>query len=172
MADLVATIEKGKMNEVPTKFNENDGIKLQKVLKGTNTKRVRQDIQKKVDRYLEFHKYVSTLNTRLKELRAEIEPYMDEKGLERIYGDKQEGSIDIVYQQRPEVNARYTTYDMNKVSKVISRKQLEMCLTKVVDREMIDYLIATDMIDKKQEKQLSECKKIVESKTFTVKRNG
>jgi uncharacterized protein YhaN len=123
--------------------------KLSKVKKGTvkmkipGTKaRIRKDIQEKVDAYLELDAQLKAIEKQLKQLRNEIEPYMDEHGLKRIDGTNG-GYIELVETNRAIVTSRYTSYNLDGVLSLLDEEAKKQCIVKVVDKDVLELLVKT-----------------------------
>jgi hypothetical protein len=106
---------------------------------------IKKDIQKKVDKYLDLHKLYKELEHRLAALRDDIEPYMEEKGIVAIEGTNG-ASIEIVPQNRTTVTSVYTTYDIEGVEPLLDMKAKEQCITRVVDRDVLELLVKTNQV--------------------------
>lgn len=110
---------------------------------------VRKDIQAKVDKYVELHSLQKKLEARLKELRQDIEPYMLEKNIMRIEDTKGTGAIVTERSQRPEVTAKYTTYNVMDIEPFLDDPELQkFCITRVVDRDSLEYLVKSGQVSR------------------------
>lgn len=127
---------------------------------------VRKDIQAKVDKYVELHTLQRKLEARLKELRGDIEPYMHKKNIMRIEDTKGTGAIVTEFSQRPEVTARYTTYELVDVMPFLDSDLEKFCITKVVDRDALEYLIKSKQVDR----EVLDCKQTKEVNKLIVKK--
>lgn len=109
---------------------------------------VRKDIQAKVDKYVELHSLQKKLEARLKELRQDIEPYMLDKNIMRIEDTKGAGAIVTERSQRPEVTAKYTTYNVMDVEPFLDPELEKFCITRVVDRDSLEYLVKSGQVSR------------------------
>lgn len=109
---------------------------------------VRKDIQAKVDKYVELHSLQKKLEARLKELRQDIEPYMLNKNIMRIEDTKGTGAIVTERSQRPEVTAKYTTYNVMDVEPFLDPELEKFCITRVVDRDSLEYLVKSGQVSR------------------------
>ena len=104
--------------------------------------RIRKDIQEKVDAYIELDAQYKAIEKQLKQLRKDIEPYMDEHGIKRIDGTEG-GYIEIVDTNRAIVTSRYTSYDLDGVLSLLDGEAKKQCVVKVVDKDMLELLVKT-----------------------------
>lgn len=109
---------------------------------------VRKDIQAKVDKYVELHTLQKKLEARLKELRQDIEPYMHDRNILRIEDTKGTGAIVAELSHRPEVTARYTTYNVMDVEPFLDPELEKFCITRVVDRDSLEYLVKSGQVSR------------------------
>ncbi len=125
--------------------------------------RVRQDIQAKVDEYIEMDAVMKKMQAELKKLRKEIEPYMEERGLTVIQGSER-GSISLMPRVMPVMNARYTSYDKNGVISLLDDEAIEQCIVEVVDKDVLELLVKTN----KAPKEVHQYKVVNETRAFTI----
>lgn len=104
--------------------------------------RIRKDIQEKVDMYIELDAQYKAIEKQLKQLRKEIEPYMDEQGIKRIDGTNG-GYIELVDTNRAILTSRYTSYDLNGVLSLLDEEAKKQCVVKVVDKDVLELLVKT-----------------------------
>lgn len=100
---------------------------------------IKKDIQSKVDEHIQLHAEMKALEKRLKQLREEIEPYMEEKGLNSIAGSEG-GSIQRIEQNRPEITSRYTLYNYEDIEPRLSPPAKKKCIVKVIDGDAVKAL--------------------------------
>lgn len=127
---------------------------------------IRKDIQAKVDKYLELHTLQRKLEARLKELKQDIEPYMLDKNLLRVEDSKGTGAIAIEVSRRAEVTANYSSYQVTDVEPYLDSNLEKMCITKVVDRDALEYLVRSGQVDR----SVLDLKVTKECNRFTVKK--
>jgi hypothetical protein len=101
---------------------------------------VAAEIQLAVDKYVELYKLCKETEGKMEALRAAIEPYMQESGLSAI--DATDGSAFVSFgvSERPVMNARYTTYELEEVSSFLTSAQRRRCVVEVVDKEKLEAL--------------------------------
>lgn len=116
------------------------------VVKVIKKDHVKKDIQSKVDEHIQLHAEYKELEKRLKQLRDEIEPYMDEKGIVELAGTDG-GKIMRVEQSRPEVTSRYTQYDINIIEPQLPATARKKCVVKVIDADALKALGTLGEID-------------------------
>jgi chromosome segregation ATPase len=116
------------------------------VVKTTKKDHVKKDIQSKVDEHIQLHAEYKELEKRLKQLRDEIEPYMDEKDIMELSGTDG-GKIMRVEQSRPEVTSRYTKYDINIIEPQLPATARKKCVVKVIDADALKALGTLGEID-------------------------
>jgi|SRR5579875_2146196 len=101
---------------------------------------IRKDIQLAVDQYLNLYQEYKKLKDELDELKGVIEPYMNETGFTCISGTDGQGRVELTEQDRPVMNARYTTYDINEISNLLQPSVRKKCIVEVVDKEKLEAL--------------------------------
>lgn len=101
---------------------------------------VRRDIQVAVDQYLNIYQEHKKLKEQLDGLREVIQPYMDEHELPFIEATDGRGRVEVSHQERPVMNARYTTYDAAEIAQLLQPSLRKKCIVEVVDKEKLEAL--------------------------------
>jgi hypothetical protein len=101
---------------------------------------IHKDIQVAVDQYVRLYEQQKTLKEELDALRHVIEPYMKEQGLQIITATDGRARLELSQQQRPVMNARYTTYDIQDIIPLLSASVRKKCVVEVVDKEKLEAL--------------------------------
>ncbi len=121
---------------------------------------IRKDIQVAVDEYVRLYEQQKALKEELDALRGVIEPYMKEQGLPNITATDGRARLEITEQQRPVMNARYTTYDIQDIAPLLSASVRKKCVVEVVDKEKLEALhklgeVPADVLARKVTKSTS-----------------
>jgi hypothetical protein len=101
---------------------------------------VRKDMQLAVDQYLQVYQECKRLKDQLDTLKEVIEPYMHEYEFPSIEGTDGRGKVELSKQERPVMNARFTTYDVNDISTLLQPSQRKKCIVEVVDKDKLEAL--------------------------------
>lgn len=97
-------------------------------------------VQDAVDQYMEFYRVYKQLEEKMQEMRKIIEPFMKDNGVDAISDRKQTGRVQLTLQERAKMTSRYTTYDIEELSKAFDSKLVKKCLVEVVDKEKVEAL--------------------------------
>lgn len=101
---------------------------------------VKKEMQLAVDQYLSVYQDYKKLKDELDSLKEVIEPYMKENELPFIEGTDGRGKVELTLQERPAMNARYTTYDIQEIASLLSPALKKKCVVEVVDKEKLEAL--------------------------------
>lgn len=157
-----------QLNQSNTKTKEYEGKETVEIDKEVRkVKNVSSKIQSKVNKYIEIWEESKELERMLRDLRKEIEPYMEERNITAIADSEDVGTIMITSQNRVETTSRYTSYDVDEVKRYLSPELFNECVVSVIDADKmlgLSKLIDNFPID------LDEFKVRKAVKMFTVKR--
>lgn len=101
---------------------------------------IKKEMQVAIDEYLRVYKEYKRLEDALGELRQIIEPYMKEQALNSVEGSDGLGRLDLSLQQRPIMNARYTTYALEDMADCLTHALKKKCVVEVVDKDKLEAL--------------------------------
>jgi hypothetical protein len=101
---------------------------------------VNPEIQLAVDQYLNLYRQFKAIKDELDGLRKVIEPYMRENELDVILASDGRGQVERTVQERPVMNARYTTYDLAELSSLLPANVRKKCVVEVIDKERLEAL--------------------------------
>lgn len=101
---------------------------------------IKKEMQLAVDQYLNLYQAHKKLKDQVDTLREVIEPYMKENEFTFIEGTDGLGRVELTQQDRPVMNARYTTYDVQQISSFLSSALKKKCVVEVVDKEKLEAL--------------------------------
>ena len=65
---------------------------------------------------------------------------MKDHGVEAISDRKQTGRVQLTLQERAKMTSRYTTNDIEELSKAFDPKLVKKCLVEVVDKDKVEAL--------------------------------
>jgi len=99
--------------------------------------KVKSDIQKKADRYLQLHALLKKVEAEMKPLRKELEEYMDSKNLMVIAGTEG-GAISRRPSNRAITTSQFTTYDLNDISMYLPDDVKKEAVKTVVDKDVVE----------------------------------
>lgn len=102
--------------------------------------KMQKEMQLAVDRYLELYKENKRLKDEMDLLKGEIETYMQDNQLHVLEGTASSGKVERILQERPPMNSRYTTYDLNTISQFLTPSLKKKCVVEVVDKEKLESL--------------------------------
>jgi hypothetical protein len=97
-------------------------------------------VQDAVDQYVKLYQVFKQLEEKIQELRKEIEPFMKDNGTDSIPDRNHIGKVHMTVQKRAKMTSRYTTYDVDELSKALEPTVVKKCLVEVVDRDKVDAL--------------------------------
>jgi hypothetical protein len=119
---------------------------------------VKKEMQLAVDQYLSVYQEYKKMKDQVDTLREVIEPYMKENDLPFIEGTDGRGKVERTLQERPTMNARYTTYDIHEIAGLLSPALKKKCVVEVVDKDKLEALcklgeVPEDILNRKVTKQ-------------------
>lgn len=97
-------------------------------------------IQDAVDQYMELHQVSKQLEERMKTLRQAIEPFMREHAVDYIRDKNRTGKVQLTMLERATMTSRFTTYEVEAMSKALEPSALKRCLVEVVDKDKLEAL--------------------------------
>ncbi|MDB5083436.1 MAG: hypothetical protein JWN30_322 [Bacilli bacterium] len=101
---------------------------------------IQKEIQFAVDHYINVYKEYKKIKDQLDDLHGIIEPYMKENDLTSIHSSDGRGKVELLMQERPIMNARYTTYDVEQVANLLTASSKKKCIVEVVDKDKLEAL--------------------------------
>ena len=118
---------------------------------------MKKQMELHVDQYLSIYQECKKMQEQLDELREIIESYMKENKVDSLEGTRGQGKIELKQQERPIMNARYTTYSLDDISNVIPANMKKKCIVEVVDKDKLEALcklgeVSNDILQMKQTK--------------------
>jgi hypothetical protein len=110
-----------------------------------------------VDEYLSLYQESKKILEQMEQLREKIEPYMTENNLDALEGSRGQGRIERKQVERPILNARFTTYNVEDVIHLLPANSKKKCLVEVVDKDKLEALcklgeVSEDVLQMKQTK--------------------
>lgn len=130
------------------------------------TQLIPANIQEQVDEYVDLHKACKELESRLKKLRKEIEPFMEENELESIRNSAGNGAIHLEPSNMAIVTAQFTAYSPS-ILEQLGKEVAEMVMETVVDRDKLEAMVKLGVI---QEDHIKPYKQFKAVRKFTVKK--
>lgn len=119
-----------------------------KINRQSNGKIVSKEMLDKAALYRQMNTNYRQLERDMKRLRAELEEYMDSKGLDFIFDDNGLGVAREV-REMTEITARYTTYDVDDLIVGVDNPEvIADCIVEVVDRDLVQAKILTGELPK------------------------
>ncbi|QSO46504.1 hypothetical protein JZ786_18850 [Alicyclobacillus mengziensis] len=109
-------------------------------------------VQDAVDQYMELYQVSKQLDERMSALRKVIEPFMRDNEISAIRDRNRTGKVQLNVQERARMTARYTTYEVEQLSKLLEPHLIQRCLVEVVDKDKVEALsklgeLPADVID-------------------------
>lgn len=97
-------------------------------------------VQDAVDQYMELYQVYKQLEERIQGLKKVIETFMREHEVDSIPDRNRTGRVQLNVQERAKLTSRYTTYDVEDLSKVLDLNLVQKCLVEVVDKDKVEAL--------------------------------
>lgn len=104
-------------------------------------------IQTEVDQYIELYQVSKQLEGRMKDLKSKILSFMQENQMDEIWDSKRTGKVQLSASERAPLTTRYTTYDIDVLSTLLTPTILERCVVSVIDKEKLEALRQLGEVD-------------------------
>lgn len=104
-------------------------------------------VQDAVDQYMELHQVSKQLESRMKDLREVILPFMKENEVELIRDNNLTGKVQLSVTERATMTSRYTTYGLEELAKLLDPTLLQKCVVSLVDKDKLEALSKLGEID-------------------------
>ena len=124
-------------------------------------------IQDAVDQYMELYQVSKQLEERMLTLRKVIEPFMRDNAVDSVRDRNRTGKVQLTVQERAKVTARYTTYELDELCKVLDPSLIQRCVVEVVDKDKVEALAKLGEIPS----TVSEHRTTVPTYSLTVRLN-
>lgn len=123
------------------------------------------NIQGAVDEYISLHQTAKELEARMKQLRAIIEPFMEQNQLEQLLGT-QAGAVAHQASQRPVMSAKYTSFEPAQIDGFLTEEIRERVYVPRVDKDMLEAVVKLGQVSE----EVLKLKIVNQSRSFVVKR--
>lgn len=106
-----------------------------------------ESIQSAVDQYVEIYQVSKQLEERMKELKSLILSFMRENEFSEIPDSNHYGKVQLSVSERATLTARYTTYNLDELAKLLDAATLDRCVVSVVDKDKLAALSKLGEVD-------------------------
>ncbi|AYP68655.1 hypothetical protein EalM132_00143 [Exiguobacterium phage vB_EalM-132] len=130
--------------------------------------RIRTDVVKDVQEYLELKEEVSRLNRMIQERKDNIEGYMRTHNVDTITCEDKMVKIEPI--TRTATSSLYTSYDFHMVRDILSPGQLAKVSETVINRELLEAQIKTKAYTPEKIAQLEKAKNVTNTTQFVVRK--
>lgn len=126
--------------------------------------KILKSMQGAVDEYIQVHAEMKKLENHLKELRGIIEPFMEISKIGRI-GGSAGGALALQVSQRPPMNAKYTSYELDILAEFLTPKVQKKVVVPRIDKDLLEAIVKLG----EAPKEILDLKITSESRAFVIK---